>query len=190
MLRNILMETEFTSGIILEDTVTTDNPAIKAFGSFPKGDKNDCFLLHRNQLKDLASRINKERPLVLTLKGNYANFKAADPYPEIAYKAPNTFVVTCSTQNPYGAHALPSLILDILDHTSEVTTDTSLLGNERLIFDSVLAIHEFDKGGQATVEAYTQARNWRKEWLTAYSNDDLFFGRRIDTIKHTTLTLL
>ena len=182
-MRSILITTELTSGVTLEDTLTTDNPAIKAFGSFPKGNKNDCFLLHQNQLKDLTSRINKERPLVLTLKGGYANLKAADPYPEIVYKAPDTFMVTCNTQNPYGAYAVPSLLLDILDRTSEVTTDTPLLNNERLIVDSVFAGHET---GQASIEA----RNWRKEWLTAYFNDDLFFGRRINTIKHITLTLL
>lgn len=187
MLRNILIATEFTSGVRLKDTIPTDNPAIKAFGSFPKGDKNDCFLLHRNQLKDLASRINKERPLVLTLKGNYAYFKAADPHKNIVYKTPDTMAVTLDAQN---AQSLLPLVLDLLDHTSEVTTDTSLLDNERLIFDSVLAIHEFDKGGQATVEAYTQARNWRKEWLTAYFNDDLFFGRRIETIESVTIRLI
>lgn len=189
-MRSILMEIEFTSGVVLTDTITTNNPAVKAFGSFPKGNKNDCFYLRQNQLKDLTSRINKERPLVLTLKGNYANFKAADPHNEIVYKAPDTFVVTCDTQNPYGAYILPSIVSDILDCTSEVTTDTPLLDNERLIFDSVLAIHEFDKGGQATVEAYTQARNWRKEWLNAYFNDDLFFGRRIETIKNVTIRLI
>lgn len=186
-MRNILITTEFTSGVILKDTLTTDNPAIKAFGSFPKGDKNDCFFLcppRQDQFfKTLITNVNKERPLVLTLKGDYANFKAADPYPEIVYKAPDTFVVTCNTQNPYGAYAVPSLLLDILDHTSEVTTDTPLLNNERLIVDSVFAGHET---GQAAIEAH----NWRKEWLTAYFNDDLFFGRRIDTIKHITLTLL
>lgn len=189
-MRDILMETEFTSGVMLKDTIAVDNPAIKAFGSFPKGGKNDCFLLRQNQLKELASRINKERPLVLTLKGDYTYVKAADPYPNIVYKAPDTFEVTCDTQNSYGAHVLPPIISDIFDNTSEVTTDTRLLNNERLIFDSVLAIHEFDKGGQATVEAYTQARNWRKQWLQAYFNDDLLFGRRIDTIKSVTLTLL
>lgn len=186
-MRDILMDTKFTSGVMLNDTIPTANPAIKAFGSFPKGDRNDCFLLRQNQLKDLTSRINKERPLVLTLKGNYAYFKAADPHKNIIYKAPDTMVVTLDPQN---AKTLLPIVLDLLDHTSEVTTDTTLLDNERLIFDSVLAIHEFDKGGQATIEAYTQARNWRKAWLTAYFNDDLFLGRRIDTIKHITLTLL
>lgn len=179
-MRNILIATEFTSGVILEGTLTTDNPAIKAFGSFPKGDKNDCLLLRQNQLKELASRINKERPLVLTLKGDYTYFKAADPHPDIVYKAPDTIVVTLNTQD---AHTFLPLVLDILDHTSEVTTDTPLLNNERLIVDSVFAGHET---GQAAIEAH----NWRKERLTAYFNDDLFFGHRIDTIKHITLTLL
>ena len=184
MLRNILITTEFTSGVILEDTVTTDNPAIKAFGSFPKGDKNNCFFLCPPQqeqfFKEHIADINKERPLVLTLKGNYTYFKAADPHPDIVYKAPDTIITTL---NPQNVTTLLPLVLDILDHTSEVTTDTSLLNNERLIVDSVFAGHE---SGQAAIEA----RNWRKEWLTAYLNNDLFFGRRIDTIKHITLTLL
>lgn len=183
-MRNILIATEFTSGVILEDTLTTDNPAIKAFSSFPKGDKNDCFFLcpprQEQFFKEHIDAINKERPPVLTLKGDYAYFKAADPHKDIVYKAPDTIVVTL---NPQNATTLLPLVLDILDRTSEVTTDTPLLNNERLIFDSVFAGHET---GQAAIEA----RNWRKEWLTAYFNDDLFFGRRIDTIKHITLTLL
>lgn len=183
-MRDILITTEFTSGVILEDTLTTDNPAIKAFGSFPKGDKNDCFFLcpprQEQFLKEHIDAINKERPLVLTLKGDYTYFKAADPHKDIVYKAPDTIVVTLDTEND---QTLLPIVLDILDHTSEVTTNTPLINNERLIVDSVFAGHET---GQAAIEA----RNWRKEWLTAYFNDDLVFGRRIDTIKHTTLTLL
>lgn len=186
-MRDILMETEFSNGVILKDTIPVDNPAIKAFGSFPKGDVNDCFLLHQNQLKERTHNINQKRPLVLTLKGNYAYFKAADPHKDVVYKAPDTMVVTLDAQS---AKTLLPIVLDLLDRTSEVTTDTPLLDNERLIFDSILAIHEFDKGGQATVEAYTQARNWRKAWLTAHLNDDLFFGRRIETIKTVAIRLI
>ena len=71
MLRNILIATEFTSGVILEDTITTDNPVIKTFGSFPKGDKGDTFMINNHtERKTLADRINQKLARPVTHKGD------------------------------------------------------------------------------------------------------------------------
>lgn len=61
MLRNILMETELASGKAKTNIITYTNPAIKAFGSYPKGDKGDTFLVKDHaELKTLANRINQK----------------------------------------------------------------------------------------------------------------------------------
>ena len=71
MLRNILITTEFASGKAKTNIITHANPAIKAFGSFPKGDKGNTFLVKdRAGLKTLANRINQELARPLTIKGD------------------------------------------------------------------------------------------------------------------------
>lgn len=71
MLRNILMETEFASGKAKTNIITHANPAIKAFGSFPKGDKGDTFLVKDHaELKTLANRINQKLARPVTHKGD------------------------------------------------------------------------------------------------------------------------
>lgn len=71
MLRNILMETEFASGKAKTNIITHANPAIKAFGSFPKGDKGDTFMINNHtERKTLADRINQKLARPATHKGD------------------------------------------------------------------------------------------------------------------------
>lgn len=71
MLRNILMETEFASGKAKTNIITYANPAIKAFGSYSKGDKGDTFLVKDHaELKTLANRINQKLARPVTHKGD------------------------------------------------------------------------------------------------------------------------
>lgn len=60
-MRSILVETHTTNGNVKTNIITYVNPAIKAFGSFPKGDKGDTFLVKDHaELKTLANRINQK----------------------------------------------------------------------------------------------------------------------------------
>lgn len=71
MLRNILMETGLASGKAKTNIITHANPAIKAFGSYPKGDKGDTFLVKDHaELKTLANRINQKLVRPVTHKGD------------------------------------------------------------------------------------------------------------------------
>lgn len=70
-MRSILVETHTTNGNVKTNIITHANPAIKAFGSYPKGDKGDTFLVKdRAGLKTLANRINQELARPLTIKGD------------------------------------------------------------------------------------------------------------------------
>ena len=70
-MRSILVETHTTNGNVKTNIITYANPAIKAFGSFPKGDKGDTSLVKdRAGLKTLANRINRELARPLTIKGD------------------------------------------------------------------------------------------------------------------------
>ena len=70
-MRSILMETYTTNGKVKTNIITYTNPAIKAFGSYPKGNKGDTFLVKdRAGLKTLANRINQELARPLTVKDN------------------------------------------------------------------------------------------------------------------------
>lgn len=65
-MRSILMETYTTNGNVKTNIITYTNPAIKAFGSYPKGDKGDTFKVNdQTALKTLTDRINQEltRPI-------------------------------------------------------------------------------------------------------------------------------
>ena len=65
------METYTTNGNVKTNIITYANPAIKAFGSYPKGDKGDTFLVKDHaELKTLANRINQELARPLTTKDN------------------------------------------------------------------------------------------------------------------------
>ena len=60
-MRSILVETHTTNGNVKTNIITYANPAIKAFGSYPKGDKGDTFLVKDHaELKTLANRINQK----------------------------------------------------------------------------------------------------------------------------------
>lgn len=71
MLRNILITTEFASGKAKTNIITHASPAIKAFGSYPKGDKGDTFLVKDHaELKTLTNRINQKLSRPVTHKGD------------------------------------------------------------------------------------------------------------------------
>ena len=60
-MRSILVETHTTNENVKTNIITYTNPAIKAFGSYPKGDKGDTFLVKDHaELKTLANRINQK----------------------------------------------------------------------------------------------------------------------------------
>ena len=60
-MRSILVETHTTNGNVKTNIITYANPAIKAFGPYPKGDKGDTFLVKDHaELKTLANRINQK----------------------------------------------------------------------------------------------------------------------------------
>ena len=60
-MRSILVETHTTNGNVKTNIITYANPAIKAFGSYPKGDKGDTFLVKDHaELITLADRINQK----------------------------------------------------------------------------------------------------------------------------------
>ena len=60
-MRSILVETHTTNENIKTNIITYANPTIKAFGSYPKGDKGDTFLVKDHaDLKTLANRINQK----------------------------------------------------------------------------------------------------------------------------------
>ena len=60
-MRSILVETHTTNENVKTNIITYANPAIKAFGSCPKGDKGDTFLVKDHaELKTLANRINQK----------------------------------------------------------------------------------------------------------------------------------
>ena len=60
-MRSILVETHTTNGNVKTNIITYANPAIKAFGSFPKGDKGNTFMINNpTELKTLANRINQK----------------------------------------------------------------------------------------------------------------------------------
>ena len=44
-MRSILVETHTTNENVKTNIITYANPAIKTFGSYPKGDKGDTFLV-------------------------------------------------------------------------------------------------------------------------------------------------
>ena len=70
-MRSILMETYTTNGKAKTNIITYVSPAIRAFGSYPKGDKGDTFLVKdRATLKTLAKRINQKLTRPITLKDN------------------------------------------------------------------------------------------------------------------------
>lgn len=70
-MRSILVETHTTNENVKTNIITYANPAIKAFGSYPKGDKGDTFLVKDHaELKTLADRINHELARPLTVKDN------------------------------------------------------------------------------------------------------------------------
>ena len=70
-MRSTLMETHTTNGNVKTNIITYANPAIKAFGSYPKGDKGDTFLVKdRAGLKTLADRINQKLARPATHKGD------------------------------------------------------------------------------------------------------------------------
>lgn len=70
-MRSILVETHTTNENVKTNIITYTNPAIKAFGSYPKGDKGDTFLVKDHaELKTLANRINQELARPVTHKGN------------------------------------------------------------------------------------------------------------------------
>ena len=70
-MRSILMETYTTNGKVKTNIIIYTNPAIKAFGSYSKGNKGDTFLVKdRAGLKTLANRINQELARPLTVKDN------------------------------------------------------------------------------------------------------------------------
>lgn len=70
-MRSILVETHTTNRNVKTNIITYANPAIKAFGSYPKGDKGDTFLVKDHaELKTLANRINQELARPLTAKDN------------------------------------------------------------------------------------------------------------------------
>ena len=60
-MRSIPVETHTANGNVKTNIITYANPAIKAFGSYPKGDKGDTFLVKDHaELKTLANRINQK----------------------------------------------------------------------------------------------------------------------------------
>ena len=60
-MRSILVETHTTNGNVKTNIITYANPAIKAFGSYPKGDKGDTFLVKDHaELKTLANHITQK----------------------------------------------------------------------------------------------------------------------------------
>lgn len=60
-MRSILVETHTTNENVKTNIITYANPAINAFGSYPKGDKGDTFLVKDHaELKTLANRINQK----------------------------------------------------------------------------------------------------------------------------------
>lgn len=70
-MRSILVETHTTNGKIKTNIITHASPAIKAFGSYPKGDKGDTLLVKdHTELKTLANRVNQELARPLTVKDN------------------------------------------------------------------------------------------------------------------------
>lgn len=70
-MRSILVETHTTNGNVKTNIITYANPAIKAFGSYPKGDKGDTFLVKdHTELKTLADRINQKLARPATHKGD------------------------------------------------------------------------------------------------------------------------
>ena len=70
-MRSILVETHTTNGNVKTNIITYANPAIKAFGSFPKGDKGDTFMINNHtELKTLANRINQKLARPATHKGD------------------------------------------------------------------------------------------------------------------------
>ena len=70
-MRSILVETHTTNGNVKTNIITYANPTIKAFGSYPKGDKGDTFLVKDHaELKTLADRINQKLARPVTHKGN------------------------------------------------------------------------------------------------------------------------
>ena len=70
-MRSILVETHTTNGNVKTNIITYANPAIKAFGSFPKGDKGNTFMINNHtELKTLADRINQKLARPATHKGD------------------------------------------------------------------------------------------------------------------------
>lgn len=70
-MRSILVETHTTNGNVKTNIITYANPAIKAFGSFPKGDKSNTFMINNHtELKTLADRINQKLARPATHKGD------------------------------------------------------------------------------------------------------------------------
>ena len=65
------METHTTNGNVKTNIITHANPTIKAFGSFPKGDKGNTFMINNHtELKTLADRINQKLARPATHKGD------------------------------------------------------------------------------------------------------------------------
>lgn len=70
-MRSILVETHTTNGNVKTNIITYANPAIKAFGSFPKGDKGNTFMINNHtERKTLADRINQKLARPATHKGD------------------------------------------------------------------------------------------------------------------------
>ena len=70
-MRNILIETYLTNGCLKTNIIIHVSPAIKAFGSYPKGDKGDTTLIKdHTDIKALVVLINKALTRPVTLKGN------------------------------------------------------------------------------------------------------------------------
>lgn len=70
-MRSILVETHTTNGNVKTNIITYANPAIKAFGSYPKGDKGDTLMINNHtELKTLADRINQKLARPVTHKGD------------------------------------------------------------------------------------------------------------------------
>lgn len=60
-MRSILVEIHTTNENVKTNIITHANPAIKAFGSFPKGDKGDTFMINNHtERKTLANRVNQK----------------------------------------------------------------------------------------------------------------------------------
>ena len=69
-MRSILVETHTTNENVKTNIITYANPAIKAFGSYPKGDKGDTTLIKdHTDIKALVALINKALTRPITLKG-------------------------------------------------------------------------------------------------------------------------